>query len=400
MKRCRRILAMLFSLFYPLFQTFGTLFGVIADFWWLFGPIVLFPMLFELWMNYIHTKFAMSINWIDIEVIIPLEIQKTPKAMEQIFAHLHGIQGGQNILEKYLDGEFQLTLSMEIVSIGGDVHFIVHTPDKFKGLVETSIYSQYPAAEIRVVDDYMKALPKSLPDDTYNLWGTELKFLKDAAYPIKTYPQFEFQEEYSTKRIDPLSGIMEAMTTLRPGEIAGLQFILSPLDDKWVAGGQKIIEEMLKKTQGPPMRFMSSGEDAIIKAVGMKMSKLAFATRLRFIYIAPSVSFNKGFRGLVLSAFKQFNTQDLNGLRPDGDISTSVDYFYQKKHELFKKQALYKAYLRRSFQWRHLTKAPLVLNIEELATLYHFPGLEVAAPLGRTSYKKAEPPSGLPIISQ
>jgi len=39
-----------------------------------------------------------------------------------------------------------------------------------------------------------------------------------------------------------------------------------------------------------------------------------------------------------------------------------------------------------------------ILNIEELATLYHFPVVSVIPPLiKKTGSKKAEPPFGLPV---
>ena len=39
-----------------------------------------------------------------------------------------------------------------------------------------------------------------------------------------------------------------------------------------------------------------------------------------------------------------------------------------------------------------------VLNVEELATLFHFPTFEVTAPVApRVEAKRGKPPSGLPI---
>jgi hypothetical protein len=43
-------------------------------------------------------------------------------------------------------------------------------------------------------------------------------------------------------------------------------------------------------------------------------------------------------------------------------------------------------------------RTPFVLNTEELATIYHFPGRVAETPtFGRIEAKKGEPPSNLPI---
>jgi hypothetical protein len=40
----------------------------------------------------------------------------------------------------------------------------------------------------------------------------------------------------------------------------------------------------------------------------------------------------------------------------------------------------------------------MILNTEELATIYHFPALKVVTPtLVRVLSKKGEPPAGLPV---
>jgi len=68
---------------------------------------------------------------------------------------------------------------------------------------------------------------------------------------------------------------------------------------------------------------------------------------------------------------------------------------------LFKKSREYrkKMFLFRNYATRKKPLKEFVLNIEELATIYHFPDVGVRAPLlPRVEAKKGEPPVGLPTI--
>ena len=59
------------------------------------------------------------------------------------------------------------------------------------------------------------------------------------------------------------------------------------------------------------------------------------------------------------------------------------------------KKLLMKAYKKRKLK---IGSNPFILNIEELATIWHFPMSHVATPLlQKAKLKTAEPPSGLPV---
>ena len=69
------------------------------------------------------------------------------------------------------------------------------------------------------------------------------------------------------------------------------------------------------------------------------------------------------------------------------------DYFWQRWSENEKKMKVLRNYRNRSGRGA----PPYVLNIEELATIYHFPMVSVKAPLvKKTEAKRAEPPPSLP----
>ena len=76
------------------------------------------------------------------------------------------------------------------------------------------------------------------------------------------------------------------------------------------------------------------------------------------------------------------------------DASTVLKTMILQNRRLFlKKMDFYQSCLKRK-----LAQNAMILNTEELATVYHFPALKVKTPaLTRVLSKKGEPPIGLPI---
>jgi len=71
-----------------------------------------------------------------------------------------------------------------------------------------------------------------------------------------------------------------------------------------------------------------------------------------------------------------------------------VDYFFKKSREYLRKRSLYRAARLRLF-----VRKQVILNTEELATVYHIPSIMLEVPtLTRIAAKKVEPPAGLPSI--
>ena len=189
--------------------------------------------------------------------------------------------------------------------------------------------------------------------------------------------------------------------------------------DAWKDEAQKLINEIMirdAKTKGipeknkkksddkfPDIPRLSKGEQDIVEALERSVTKLAFDVGVRALYIAKPESFNRPFAiGGIIGNMKHYNTEHLNGFKPDGDIwhSRLSDPWHDYKdhrRNLFSAEAL-AMYKRRSFFYAPYDGKPMVLNTEELATVYHFPGSVAATPtLERLPSKKAEAPFNLPI---
>ncbi len=220
--------------------------GVFFSVWWLWLPVLLVVLFFDLWIRYLKNLAIKKINWMMLEIKVPRDVQRTPKSMEQIFTGLHGALTKVKFLDKYWAGKVQEWFSFEMAGIDGTVYFFIRTPEKFRNLVEAQVHSQYPDAEILEVLDYAGPLANKVPSKAYEIAGTELIFDKADYYPIRTYPIFEEKEE--ERRVDTMAAFLEILSKLRPGENIFIQYILAPkTDKKWLEEGKEKIDKMMGK---------------------------------------------------------------------------------------------------------------------------------------------------------
>jgi len=420
---------------------------ILKSWWWLPLPFILWWPFSFLWRWWRTDIFIKKTKFILLEIKIPKEVLKPVRAMETVMEHLWQIlYDPADWWEKWVEGKIVHSYSFEIVSIGGEAHFFVRIPESGRDPVEAAIYSQYPDAEISVADDYTKYVPQDIPNKDWDLWGADYKLLKENPYPIKTYLKFETEREVlEEKRIDPLAGLLEAMAKIKPGEQLWIQMTAQPvrgdLEVLWLKEGEKIRDELARRTEKVPVRKpmimeaadilitgeppgglkkeerelippemkLTPGEREIISGVEQKMAKRGFQTNIRFIYLGKRDVFFKPKLRLPLSFFSAFVTQNLNALYPYGQpLITKVpkSWFlplnlvrnrrlYLRKRTIFRK---YRLRVHPFFPRKNRWPSGFILNTEEMATIFHFPGRRVApAPfIERIEAKKGEAPPGLP----
>jgi hypothetical protein len=170
-------------------------------------------------------------------------------AMEQVLAAIHSLRNiPGNPQEKWMTGEVTLWYSLELVSIGGAIHFYVRSYRKQQPLIEAAFFAYYPDIEVVEVEDYVKQLPENvteLYESGYDLWGIELILNKDDAYPIKSYLDFEAPEE--EKQFDPMSHFLEVLGKVKREETVAIQIVIAPAGAKWREEGERLIEELSTK---------------------------------------------------------------------------------------------------------------------------------------------------------
>jgi hypothetical protein len=384
---------------------------------WLIFSVFLVYFLYRSYMREIGNHFLSKGDPILLQIKVERTNLQSTLAVEQIFAQLHAIHTAISTAEKYLEGKDQWSIALEIVSIGGKISYFVYTPRRYQGLVESAFYARYPSAEIVEVEDYMKPLNPWSPDKTYDVWGTEFKMLKDVGFPIRTYKDFEHSSA-EEKIIDPLAGLIEALSRAGEHELMAYQICLKPIaDNDWspkaLAMSKKLKKEFIQgevsedeEEQQKRGGAMTPGERRIIEAIENKTSKPAWEAKIRLMHIGPKTNFDGSKKGLMIGGLRHFTDPNTNGFKPDTSlIWTSHNYIFfrglEQPYMDFKSEAkktrFIEAYSDRSM-WLGLPS--MILNIEELATLFHFPinASALQSTVENVAVKKGQPPSDLPVM--
>ncbi|MEA3422092.1 MAG: hypothetical protein U9Q97_10500, partial [Acidobacteriota bacterium] len=268
------------------------------------------------------------------------------------------------------------------------------------------------------------------------LYGWDFMLLKESCYPIKTYPKF-FEEQETAKeekRLSALSVLLEGMADFKKGEQMWFQIVAKPIvgEVDWVKEGQAIIDKLVKRPQKPKMKSivgeafnvlvkgtlpgeeekpkeevippemkLTPGERETVQAIEHKISKLAFETNMRFLYIGKKDVFSKARVKIPLDFTAGVNIATLNGFKPwKTTIPKIVPPAILRQRTLYlRRRRLFRRYIGRQSPLFPKPGGTFILNVEELATLYHFPGITMVPTLNfsRVEAKKAGPPSELPI---
>lgn len=432
------------------FQFMGVI--LVNYYGWVFFVALLIWLTYQIRKLSNIEKYASSIKWITLEVKIDELNERSPFAMEQFFTALHATHSTITWGEA-LAGKIQLYVSCEIVSLGGRVSYMFHLPDRYRTLLESAIFSQYPRAEIYEVEDYLKNLPKEYePDEAdFDFWGTQLNKAKggvNSVYPIRTFPGFEHKEQETF--IDPLATLLEAMSNIEPYELMASQIVIKPVQEEW----KKPADAILAKLRGTPVKhappgilhslitvpvnalldaffglfglpgagggheekkkdevpskiqYLSEGEKQILAAVEHSIPKVSYEAHIRLLYLTPKGRLNKSLRiPEMIGAYRAFSDPLINGLKPDtGHTWTDATFKVSQKLEqpiLRKRILTRKRHFLVNFKNRDAWKGSghFYLNSEELASLYHFPvapNVRVSQ-LERVQTIKSAPPSNLPV---
>ncbi len=329
------------------------------------------------------------------------EARKSPQEVisvaEQFFASLTFLKRGEKSLF-----EPPQHIAFEIAATNKTISFYMVVPEAIAPVAERQLHAVYPKASIEAVDEYTVFEPNS------EVATATLNFREKPFFPIRTY--YALQTE-------PLNGITNALSKLHEHESVVIQYVLRPASKKFTKKGPHIAREMaqgksfhdasrsgfgklsegilkgtgkaassvltpknqqhLVQNNDDKPTVLSPTEQRQMEALQGKVSKMNFEVNVRVVAATPTEANSEILLHNVLSAFDQFDDPDLNGFSPKNTKP---------------KQAIV------SLVYHHFDPLErLILNTEEIASIFHMPNQFIETPNIRwLGAKQAPAPDNLP----
>lgn len=308
-------------------------------------------------------------------------------------------------------------ISLEMFYTGGQVHFYVAAYREHMTLIVQQITSNYPDAEVKLVEK--KDLPEIKPLG-YTLEAASVGKITDDIYPIKTYKYFED---------DPLSSFTNNFWSLKKTDVAAIQIVIKPLGQSWNRKAKKAASLVAKweyrkgykfgilgtawnvlvapiawfvfrflkneETGGTNAPWASSGDSYKIfnqaeteahKMVGESAWQPGFEASLRILVSSDtSTSAHNGLQNLV--AATSIFTDEYNNQLDNPQMIEDIFRFLFTPLRYF------------AFQYRLIGIFQNIsrFSCDEMSTIYHFPDIKYnkSPIISWLDYKMLAPPSNL-----
>ena len=290
----------------------------------------------------------------------------------------------------------QRHIGLEIIAGHGTVHFYAAVPVPLLGVVEQAIVSAYPSASLEEVPEH------NIFSSVGRLTGTtggELVLKESFAYPIATYEDL--------KR-DTMQSLLNALSTLTKEDGAGVQILLRPASPSWrkkavaeakrkggknapkgIEAGFWWISQVLGAFFKPPEnrddkedkpKEVSGLDQTIVQAIEQKTTQAGYEVMIRLMASSNVSHRSQTILNNLVATFALYDAPGKNGFKfvPARDIESFVT-----------------AYILRFFPPGNSKN---ILNITELATLFHFPNQQniPTSQLERQASKQVDGPRNAP----
>ena len=331
----------------------------------------------------------------------PQDLKEVIGAAEQLFAACSSIKISG--MDAFFYGQPEVTF--ELVARDKEIIFFIGVRKGYQQLMEKQIMSFYPEAQVEVSDEFKIFQPGK------KVAVAGLKLIKKDILPIRTYQNLD---------TDPLASVTNVLSKIDEKSKACVQLLIRPLrDDSWkikineaakelnegkdvsfysqsgtmkgISKTGKFVGEAVtsvaKNTKKPEtiaaapteeMKRLTPQQEEILEALHAKASKPAYEAQLRFAVVSDTHEVAEALLENIVSAYSQFGSPNLNAFKTSS-IKNKGGFLVD-------------------FIIRHFSgKKGMVLNIEELTSLFHLPNRTIATPNIRWLLaKKAPAPANLP----
>lgn len=282
---------------------------------------------------------------------------------EAFFAAIGGMKHAWNFMDWFLG--IDEVIALEIVAHQKLVTFYVTVPRSMQEFVEQQLHAQYSDAHVEPTADYNMFHPTGV------VVGGYLALKRNASFPIKTYKELDS---------DPLNALTNALSKVDEHDGVAIQYIVRPAHHTWRAMGMRIAknmhagmtvdeamkgksvmswfaskEDVEKKKAELRERKMSQAEQKMVEGIENKLSKAGLEANIRILASAKTVDAATMYLNNVLQAYAQYNIYEY------GNSFTKVIPPF--------KRTLVDGFIFRTLE----RKNAVVLNTEELSSLWHLP---------------------------
>lgn len=290
------------------------------------------------------------------ELKTPRTGEETPEAMVQFLASFTNL-----LTSRYRFFKRGIPFSLELAVQDQSVHFYMTVPESYGPFAVSQMSSQYPKASIlKQEHDYLPALLQNRQGQV-----GQLLLRHNFLLPLRSYTEFS--------DVDPLSSLLGILSKAQKDDTVVIQFLIVPTPVKWHGEGERAMNKKTKKADGTE----EANPHAAI--IGEKIKQHGFQVGIRLFVKSETPTLFKQ----VATTFSSFNNPSGNSL-------------HLKKPPMWNRSAFYEAMSGRSA--RFIPKRQ-ILNLSEIATMYHMPGLNLSKLTNITWTKKilSEAPENIPI---
>lgn len=287
-------------------------------------------------------------------------------------------------------------IALEIVAQNQIITFYLTVPKFLREFAEQQLSAQYSDAFIEEVEDYNIFAPTGV------IVGGYLTLKRPTILPFKTYKEIES---------DPMNAMTNALAKVAEGDGMAIQYIIRPVHESWRNRGRKVVEQMQKgksfdeaysgkgkggsswgsaisasvsgnssqQQQPEPQRQLSQAEQKMMQGIENKITKAGLEVNIRIISSSKTTATAEANLNQALQAFSQFNIYEFGNAFTKAiprKLNKLIDDFVFRKFD---------------------PGYGMVLNTEELASLWHLPGPTTDTPnINWLEARTAPAPPGLP----
>ncbi|OGC95524.1 hypothetical protein A3C34_01800 [Candidatus Amesbacteria bacterium RIFCSPHIGHO2_02_FULL_48_21] len=297
---------------------------------------------------------------------VPRESENTPEQTAQLLASLAKAATRPGFFPN-LFGHQPVYLSLEVTLVDGQIVFTIVFPPHLSTFVQSQMLATYPDVVMAPIPDYLS----SWPDHP----AVKLSLIRQAFasyFPLRDYADY--------KEVDPMLPLLGVLSKAGTDDKILIQFVLSPPARNIQKNAYSYLHP--KSSLGPDGKPQKVPPPEGKKLIEDKLSQPLVGVSIRFATTKPELLHDLHGAVSVLN-------------RPDGNslIPSRLLPWYPRR--------LWRAVVSRT-PFSSLTVPPATLNVMELSSLWHLPGVYTKLPnvAWSVSSSLVEAPDSLPVFKK